>query len=290
MAFKPNKLDPGRSARDLFGWEMRNHRELAGSMSLDQLTEILGCFSKGHLARIERAESMPPPDLPAKLDAAFGTNGLFGRIYILAKKENFPGKYRRWSEIETKAETIEEFSAATIPGLLQTPEVARLSLLAGHPYATPQELDALVSARLNRQKRLVSPTHPHCWFILDESTLRRPVGDATVMRRQLDAIASDQRSHITVQVLPFAAGVHAEMGGSLFLYSVPGRPMVAWEEGARSGELIEDVEGVAARRRSYDLLRALAPSPRDSRAMIRRISKEYGRASEPSRELAKEQP
>ncbi|MGW3040985.1 Scr1 family TA system antitoxin-like transcriptional regulator [Kitasatospora sp. NPDC001159] len=282
MAFKPKELDPGRSARDLFGWEMRNHRKLADSMSLDQLTEILGCFSKGHLARIERAESMPPPDLPAKLDAAFGTDGRFGRVYVLARKERFPGKYRQWSEIEAKAEAIEEFSAATIPGLLQTPEVARCSLLAGHPYATPQELEALVSTRLDRQKRLSSSAPPHCWFILDESTLRRPVGNPAVMRQQLDAIASDQRSHITVQILPFAAGVHSEMGGSLFLYSVPGCPMVAWEEGARSGELIDDAEGVAARRRSYDLLRAMALSPRDSRVMIRRISKEYGRASEPA--------
>ncbi|MEU8515012.1 helix-turn-helix transcriptional regulator [Kitasatospora sp. NPDC048722] len=290
MAFVPNELDPGRSARDLFGWEMREHRKHADNMSLDQLTQIIGCISKGHLARIERAESMPPPELPAQLDAAFGTDGRFGRIYLLARKEKFPGKYREWSELEALSETIEEYSAATIPGLLQTPEVARFSLLAGHPHATPTEIDAKVAARLNRQKRLASSAPPHCWFILDESTLRRPVGSLATMRRQLDAIAMDKRPHITLQVLPFTAGAHAEMGGSLFLYTVPGRPTVVWEEGARSGELIADAVDVAARRRSYDLLRAMALSPRESRAIIRRISKEYGRAGEPAGELAEEQP
>ncbi|MEV7777648.1 helix-turn-helix transcriptional regulator [Kitasatospora sp. NPDC088351] len=288
MAFKPNELDPGRSARDLFGWEMRTHRQHAGSMSLDQLALVVGYISKGHLARIERAESMPPPDLPAKLDAAFGTDGIFGRIYRVAKKEKFPGKYRRWSELEARASVIEEYSCATVPGLLQTPELARLSLQVGHPYMTPQELDTSLTTRLDRQKRLDSETPPHCWFIIDESALHRPVGGHVVMARQLDALAADRRPHITIQVLPFTAGEHAEMGGSLFLYTVSDSPSMAWEEGARNGELIEDVKGVAKRRRSYDLLRALALSPRDSRAMIRRISKEYGRASTPAGEVAEE--
>ncbi|MFE6055852.1 DUF5753 domain-containing protein [Kitasatospora sp. NPDC056446] len=288
MAFKPNKLDPGRSARDLFGWEMRNHRELADFMSLDQLTRILGCFSKGHLARIERAESMPPPELPAKLDVAFGTDGRFGRVYILARKEKFPGKYRRPAELEARASAIEEYAAATIPGLLQTPEIARWSLRAGCPDITTQELDASVSARLDRQKLLDANTPPHCWFIIDEAALRRPVGGAAAMQRQLMALASDQRPHVTMQVLPFSAGAHPEMGGSLFLYTVSGSPSLAWEEGARSGELIEDLEGVATRRRSYDLLRAMALSPRDSRVTIRRISQEFGRASRKSGEMAEE--
>ncbi|MFD7450868.1 Scr1 family TA system antitoxin-like transcriptional regulator [Kitasatospora sp. NPDC059827] len=288
MAFKPNKLDPGRSARDLFGWEMRNHRELAGSMSLDQLTEILGCFSKGHLARIERAESMPPPELPGKLDAAFGTDGRFGRVYLLAKKEKFAGKYRRPAELEAKASIIEEYTTATIPGLLQTPETARWSLQAGCPEITAPELDASVKVRLDRQRRLNSGTPPHCWFIIDESALHRPVGGPGAMHRQLMALALDRRPHVTIQVLPFSAGAHSEMGGSLFIYTLPDSPAVVWEEGARSGELIEDAEGVAARRRSYDLLRAMALSPRDTRATIRRISQEFGRASKRSGEMAEE--
>ncbi|MBV6702933.1 helix-turn-helix transcriptional regulator [Kitasatospora aureofaciens] len=288
MAFMPNELDPGRSARDLFGWEMRDHRKRADAMSLDQLTQIIGCISKGHLARIERAESMPPPELPAKLDAAFGTDGFFGRIYQLAKKEKFPGKYRRSVELEANASVIEEYAAATIPGLLQTPEVVRRSLQAGRPDMTPQELDASVAARLERQRRLDSDTPPHCWFVLDESVLRRPVGGAAAMRRQLAALASDRRPHVTMQVLPHSAGEHAEMGGSLFIYAVPGSPPVVWEEGARSGELIDDFESVAVRQRSYDLLRAMALSPRDSRAMIRRISQEYGRASRQAGEVAEE--
>ncbi|MFJ8477329.1 helix-turn-helix domain-containing protein [Kitasatospora sp. NPDC094011] len=278
MGFRPNELDPGRSARDQFGWEMRAHRERAGNMSLDQLAEIVN-ISKGHLGRIERAESMPPPDLPAALDAAFGTDGRFSRLYQLAKNEKFPGKYRQAIQIESQAVVIEEYAAATIPGLLQIPAFARCSLRAGHRHSTDAEIDALLAARLDRQKRLACAAPPRCWFILDEATLHRPVGGLGVMGAQLEALASEKRSFITIQVLPFEAGEHPEMGGSLMLYTLPSGGRIGWAEGAKNGEVIDETHKLTERCESYDLIRAQALSPRDTRAVIERMSKEYGRAS-----------
>ncbi|MGA6156097.1 helix-turn-helix domain-containing protein [Stenotrophomonas sp. NPDC087984] len=88
-----DELFPDRSARDLFGAEIRRHREKA-DMSLRRLSEVLN-YSKSHLARIEAAESLPYDDLPSKLDACFGTDGMFARIYALAKNEPYPSKLRR---------------------------------------------------------------------------------------------------------------------------------------------------------------------------------------------------
>ncbi|MFF1867500.1 DUF5753 domain-containing protein [Kitasatospora herbaricolor] len=275
MVFRPNELHPTRSNRDLYGWEMRAHRKRAGDMSLDQLTNVLDGFSKSHLARVERAASMPCARLSQALDAAFGTDGTFGRLYELARKEKFPGKYRRAADLERRASVIEEYASATVPGLLQTPALARRSLKAGHPHASVAEIDDMLNARLDRQKRLDSASAPRCWFILDEAVLRRPVGGSAVMLPQLRALADDRRSHVTLQVLPFLVGEHAEMGGSLMIYSVPGAPQVAWVEGSHSGQIIDDAEGVAARRESYDLLRAQALSPRESRAVIRAVMEEY---------------
>ncbi|MGW1378115.1 Scr1 family TA system antitoxin-like transcriptional regulator [Streptomyces sp. NPDC002446] len=89
------------------------------------------------------------------------------------------------------------------------------------------------------------------------------------------------RAHITVQVLPFAAGGHAEAGGSLTLYTLSNQPTVAYEEGSRSGTVIEGADEVAERRESYDLLRAMALSPRDSGAMIRAAMEEWTRWEPP---------
>ncbi|GAA0670089.1 helix-turn-helix transcriptional regulator [Streptomyces malaysiensis subsp. malaysiensis] len=275
MTFQPRELFPDRSARDLFGAEIRRHREKA-DMSLRRLSEVLN-YSKSHLARIEAAESLPYDDLPAKLDACFGTDGLFARIYALAKNEPFPGKYRRMIEIEKRAAVIEQYVSVGAPGLLQTPRYAEALMRSVHPHAPNAEIEAMVKARIDRQARLVEPKPPRCWFILDEAVLRRPVGGLDVTCDQLAYLLKQgTQSHVSIQVLPFAVGEHPEMlGGVLKIYTVPGEPQVAYEEGSRSGALIEDQVGVAMRRENYDLLRAMALSPRDSEAMIQTAMEDY---------------
>ncbi|MFF4601745.1 Scr1 family TA system antitoxin-like transcriptional regulator [Streptomyces sp. NPDC001339] len=275
MTFQPHELSPGRSARDLFGARLRHHREKAG-MSLRRLAEVLDYYSKSQLARYEKAESLPYDDLPQKLDACFGTEGLFVSLYELARKEPFPGKYRRVMEIESQSVIIEQYVCATVPGLLQTPELAEQSLRYGRPYAPDAEIEAMVKARIDRQARLRAPKPPRYWCILDEAVLRRPVGGPEVMCRQmLSLIERGTAPHVTLQVLPFSAGGHAEAGGSLTLYTVPDQPLVAYSEGSQSGTILEDQVVVAKRRENYDLLRAHALSPPDSEAMIRAAMEDW---------------
>jgi transcriptional regulator with XRE-family HTH domain len=268
MQFQAHDLSPERSARDLFGARLRHHREKA-DLSLRRLAEVLN-YSKSHLARIERAESLPYDDLPSKLDTCFGTEGLFVSLYELARKEPFPGKYRRVTELAGRATVIRQYTSATVPGMLQTPDFAERSLRCGLPHAPEPEIEALVKARIDRQARLSASKPPRCWFVLDEAVLRRPVGSPDLMRRQLlSLIERGTAPHITLQVLPFAAGEHGEMGGSLTLYTVPDQPIVAYLEGSRSGRIVEDDYRVAEMEESYDLLRAMALSPRESEALIR---------------------
>ncbi|MEU5028646.1 helix-turn-helix domain-containing protein [Streptomyces milbemycinicus] len=274
MPFQPRELFPDRSARDLFGAEIRRHREKA-DMSLRRLAEVLN-YSKSHLARIEAAECLPYDDLPAKLDACFGTDGLFARLYALAKNEPFPGKYRRMMDIERHAAVIEEYACATIPGLLQTAELARESLRIGNRHAPDAEIEAMVKARLDRQARLDKPQPRECWFIVDEAALRRPAGGPEVMCRQMESLVErGTHPYVTIQVLPFSAGQHAEAGNSLMLFTLPDEPMFAYKEDSRFGTIIEDQGVVAKLRKNYDLLRAMALSPRDSEAMIQAVMKEW---------------
>jgi transcriptional regulator with XRE-family HTH domain len=274
MTFQPRGLFPDRSARDLFGSELRRLREKA-DMSLRRPAEVLN-YSKSHLARIEAAESLPYDDVPAKLDACFGTDGLFGRLYALAQHEPFPAKYRRVIEVESQAVIIEQYVSATVPGLLQTPGYAEALMRGVHPHAPDAEIQAMVTARINRQARLCRPKPPRYWVVLDEAALRRPVGGREVMRHQLvSLIERGTRSHVTLQVLPFDVGEHPQLlDGSLVLCTVPDQPLIAYEEGGRSGTIIRDPEGVSARRENYDLIRAMALAPRHSEAMIRSALKD----------------
>ncbi|MCZ9343044.1 helix-turn-helix domain-containing protein, partial [Streptomyces sp. TRM76130] len=104
MTFTPKVLDPYLSARHYFGSELRRHRE-AANLSLVQLAGIV-VSSKSTLARIETAELMPPPDLPDRLDAAFGTDRHFHDLYELAKREAHPDQYRRFMDFEARAEVV----------------------------------------------------------------------------------------------------------------------------------------------------------------------------------------
>lgn len=268
MVARPRELKPARSARDFFGSEVRRARIAAG-LSLAQLAQIVN-YSKTHLGNIETADRMIPPDLPAKLDAAFGTDGQFGRLYPLARREAHPDKYRRFMEVEAQAMAIAEYAAHTVPGLLQTEAYARALLHFGIPDGTDEGLDEKVAARLSRQERLKADNPPHLWAVLDEVVLRRPIGGPEVMREQLAALLPLVDTATTkIQVLPFSHGAHFQLGCSLTIHTLPDRSALAYLEGSDSGQLVEEPAAVAERQRAYDVLRAYALSPRDSASFIR---------------------
>lgn len=281
MVARPRELKPDRSARDFYGSEVRRFRTEAG-LSLAQLAEIVN-YSKTHLGNIETADRMVPPDLPAKLDAAFGTDGYFVRLYPLARREAHPDKYRRFMEVEAQATAMLKYAAQSVPGLMQTESYAHAILRAGHPDVTDEELDEKVAARMSRQELLSSDSAPHLWVVLDEGVLRRPVGGPLVMHEQMAALLQMVDTATTkIQVLPFAHGEHSQMGGSLTVFTLPDRSSVAYLEGSSFGQLVEDAALVDAHQRAYDLLRACALSPRDSAAFIRSAMEDSARW-EPSR-------
>lgn len=270
MVARQRELTPDRSARHLFGAEMRGRRTAAG-MSLERLAGVV-LVSRSHLARIEVAEYMIPPELPAQLDAAFQTDGLFGKLYGLARHEVHPDKYRRRMELETRARAIECYAGQLVPGLVQTEGYARALFRVSNPRATADEIDQKVAVRLGRQTLLESDPAPHLSVILDEATIRRPIGGAAVMREQLARLADlVDTPTSTVQVLPFEHGEHALLGGTLDLLTLDDGTVVAYEESISTGQLLEDTERVTHRSRSYDLLSAYALSPTRTATFIRSV-------------------
>jgi transcriptional regulator with XRE-family HTH domain len=269
MAARPRELTPDRSARHLFGSEMRRLREQA-DMSLESLAGVLR-YAKSSLARYETAEAMVPPDLPERLDAAFGTDGLFGKLYALARHEIHPDRYRRRMELEARARVIDEYAGHLVTGLFQTEDYARALFRVANPRSTADEIEEKVTARLSRQALLAAERGPDLSVILDESVVRRTVGGPAVMRKQLARLYDlVDTPTTTIQLLPFEHGAHAMLGGgTLQLMTMDDESSVVYEEGLTSGMLVEDPETVRTRRRDYDLMRAYALSPRDTAAHIR---------------------
>ncbi|BCJ34778.1 hypothetical protein Athai_22810 [Actinocatenispora thailandica] len=125
------------------------------------------------------------------------------------------------------------------------------------------------AARLERQEILDRPSPPLLWAVLDEGVLRRPVGTPDVMRAQLQHLLEmAQRQHIRLQVLPFAAGVHAAMDGAFEVLDLPNREHVVYVEGPGAGRIFISPNVVTQLRLRFDALRGLALSPDDSANMI----------------------
>lgn len=270
MTFQAGELTPDRSARHFYGADLRRYRE-ARQMSLGRLAGEVPC-SKSHLARIETAESMPPPGLSEEFDRVFQTDGHFTRLYALARREMHPERYRRHLELESKATVIRTYAGLLVPGLLQTAEYAEALFRATRPKAEDTEVRQMVEARLSRQVRLREPQPPDYSVILDEAALRRPVGGPAVMRAQLDALLRLVHTrHTVVQVLPFAHGEHGLMGGALTLLTLESGATYAYEESIATGTLLEDPEQVANRVRAYDLLRSCALPPQETAQFLRAV-------------------
>ncbi|WP_030900689.1 helix-turn-helix domain-containing protein [Streptomyces sp. NRRL S-474] len=279
MTFKPQTLTPYLSARHYFGAEQRRHRETAG-LSLVQLAGIVNS-SKSTLARIETAELMPPPDLPDRLDAAFGTDRHFHGLYELAKGEAHPDQYRRFMDFEAQAEVIENYVSQAMPGLLQTKEYAR-ALLSCQEALPREQIEERVNARLSRQARLTSDQAPLRWAIIEESVLRRRVGSKECWYNQLALLLEQvDTPDSKVQVLPFSAGPHSLMGGALTLLTLPQGSVMAYEEGIQVGHLYEDRDSVKKWRRQYEVLRANALPPAASAELIREAMEDYEPCSTP---------
>ncbi|MEV7465971.1 helix-turn-helix transcriptional regulator [Streptomyces kronopolitis] len=268
MVEKNSEEDEG-SARWVLACELRRLREASGR-SLAQLADEIN-YDRTYLHRLETGERLSKLPVMEALDRVYGTGELLVRLWKLARLDAFKDKYREFMKLEAKATILHSY-AITVPGLLQTEDFATFSLSSSPTPIDPEELEESVAARLGRQELLQRDRPPHVRVILDESALRRPVPDPKIWHDQLVRISeAAEAQHMTIQVLPFAAGVHSLMGGSLWLLWAADGSAVAYLEGNKSGELLEEPADVERYRLSYDQLRDAALSPPDSAVLIRQL-------------------
>ncbi|MFI9047976.1 helix-turn-helix domain-containing protein [Streptomyces sp. NPDC053427] len=270
----PRKLDPSSSPRAMLGAELRHQREKAG-LTQEELGAFL--FASGSLiGQLEAGTRRMMPEYAEKFDEILTTDGYFARNCVAATKSKYPDHFAEAAEAEAIATTIKEYAPQLIPGLLQTRAYARAVFRAYQPTATDNVIDELVEARLERGRLLDDPTTPFVWAVLDEATLRREVGGPEVMSEALRHIAELARRHrIIMQVIPFSAGGHAAMLGTLKLMHFEDAPPLVYLQGPNTGKLEDDPATVARHQRTYDLVTASALSPEESLALFESLAEDY---------------
>ena len=276
--------------RMILGRQLQALREKAG-MSYDQAAEAI--YSSSYtVRRMERAEGGLKPLTVKSLLMAYGVTDVreIDAFLALARDASKPGWWHSYNDVlpawfrtfvglEEAASLIRGYDPHWIPGLLQTPEYALASVRTGFPGAAEDEVQRRVELRLARQHILARPDPPRLWLVLDENTLRRPAATTgpQVMRAQIDAlIQAAVQPHVTIQVLPFAAGLHPAMYGPfrIFRFEAPEQPDIVYGESMTSAYYVDKPDETAVYAQALDRISAQAAPSEDTGKILRTIGKE----------------
>lgn len=204
------------------------------------------------------------------------------RSWANAYKDIISPQYLSYIEYESAASIMRQFEPLLIPSLLETEEYMRV--LIGDLTTTPEHAETLVQIRLRRQELLEQDKQPDLFFVMDEATVRRQVGGPEVTHRQLGHLLSmSARENITIEVVPFSAGVHPGMRGPqvLFEFPDPRDSDVLYLENSRrdrhSTDIVvggDDPELVTIYQEIFADLRQLSLGPDGSRALLKQLADE----------------
>ncbi|MFE3084195.1 Scr1 family TA system antitoxin-like transcriptional regulator [Streptomyces albidoflavus] len=257
--------DPGLSPLRNFGNEVMLER-MRMNMSRVELGRAVAC-GESLVAKIERGDRVPQREFAEGCDRVFPyANGRFVRLWRLVIRYAYPPWFRPYVALEEKATMVRMFNPQLIPGLVQTPDYARAILRTGRP----DNLDELLTARLERQRILVREDKPpaNLRLVLNEAVLRNVVGDPAIMRGQLAHLRDlGEVPRNRVQIIP-DRGRHHGYQCPFGLLSFSEGADVAHVDGFPRGYVLAEPDDVSAAQGAYDLLTAMAASPDESAELI----------------------
>ncbi|MEU3598849.1 helix-turn-helix transcriptional regulator [Streptomyces sp. NPDC006798] len=265
-----DELDSTASPLAHFGNEVRIERELL-SMSRAELGKEATC-SPSLVAKIETGDRVPQLSFAETCDRVFPhARGRFVRLWPLALRYAFPPWFRRYVELEWKATTVHMFHPLLLPGLVQTREYATAILKEGRP----ENLEDLVTARLERQHILQRERPTRLWLVLHERALRNVVAGREVMGRQLGRLLelAETPTH-RVQIIPDDGRQRGPMASPFGLLGFSEGADVVHVDGFPRGYVLAEAPDVADAHDAYDLLKTLAAPLDKSAELIASISKD----------------
>jgi transcriptional regulator with XRE-family HTH domain len=182
---------------------------------------------------------------------------------------------------ETEAISVWNWEPQIVPGLLQTERYAR-AIIEGWASIMPttrEDIERRVEARLARRRLLTRDPPLALSAVVDESVLRRRIGDRSVMREQLDhLIEGSQLPNVRLQVLALS-GEHP-IGTGSFSYmqftqrhEIPLNDIVNVEQLTRNYDVQQESDTLQYQL-AFRRLSALALPPDESRRAIAEAARE----------------
>ena len=297
--------------RRRLGSELRRLREGAG-LTGEQVIERVNWASASKLSRLENGRSRPGVgDVMDLLDLYGVTGAERDELVAIARDAGntraflssykvMTSRQRAYAELEAGCTEIQEYGAVIIPGLLQTPDYARVRIMSARPLVgttdqlmtivqksanpgskrpasrsagtkrTPDDPDAEVAARQSRQSMLLRDNGlPRYTAVLEESALGLRCGPPDVMVAQLQHLrAMAMLSNVTLRVLPPNATIASwylpETAFSIYHFADPEDPSAVAIENLAADLIVNDEPVLRRYSQVFEWLCAAARSPAES--------------------------
>ena len=264
--------------------ELRAIRESKGK-SGDSVAAALK-WSASKISRYERARTgLRPREVERLLDYYEITGPrralLLGLAEDAAQKgwweefgDSLSDDYQQFIGLEHEATSMAIWHVDVVPGLLQTEVYARhiISSYSRVEPVPPGMIGRLVNVRMRRQQ-ILSREERQLSVVLDESVLKRRIGDDSVMYEQLRRLAREaDRPNLTLQILPLDAQ-HTVFGESFVIFGFVAdsdamlQEVVSTEQ-LKSGFTLEGERETYLHRIAFQMLAEAALDPAASRALI----------------------
>ncbi|MGY5053001.1 helix-turn-helix domain-containing protein [Streptomyces sp. 900105755] len=267
----------------VLGKRLQELREAAG-LGRDEAARVLR-VAQATVRRMEMAEvALKIPYIQVLLETYGVAEEEQAAFIRLAEEANQPGWWQRFHDVlpdwfslyvslEGAARVVRSYEPHFLPGLLQTEAYARAVMESGTiGHSDPTAVERHVALRMTRQRLLEQDDPPHLWVIMDETVLRRPAGDAEVMREQVDKLlAYVERDRITLQLAEFASGPHPGTYApfTLFRFAEPELPDMVFTEYLTGALYLDSRDEVGAHLEVLDHMTARAASAQRTEDLLR---------------------
>ncbi|MFC4009274.1 helix-turn-helix domain-containing protein [Nonomuraea purpurea] len=267
--------------------ELRRLRK-ESTLTAEQVAERLE-VSQSSISRIESGRrGIKASDLRLLLEIYGVDHTKAEELLTLARQSRQKGWWQTYGDVlpewfqvliglEVEAEGRRSYDVELIPGLLQTADYYRAYLATQPTSFSAAEIDRKIAFRMARQERMLQDETRKLSFVLNEASLRWVAAAAsTGPQAQLKRLIElSQLPHLTLQILPFDAAMHAGMGGGFVILSFTSPdPDVVYIENEVSGLYLEEPADVDRYNLVYDHLIAKALNPGQSRSFIAKLGKE----------------
>jgi len=271
--------------------ELRGIREGKGK-SGDAVAAALR-WSPSKISRYERARTgLRPREVERLLDYYQITGSRRALLLELAEDaaqkgwweefaDSLADDYQQFIGLEHEATSIAIWHLDVVAGLLQTEAYARhiISSYSRVEPVAPGQIGRLVRVRMQRQQ-VLDREELQLLVVLDESVLKRRIGDESVMYEQLQRLARDaDRPNLTLQILPLDA--HHRVFGESFVIFGFGEDSdamlqdVVSTEHLRSGFTLEGERETYLHRIAFQMLAEASLDPVASRALILKTAESH---------------